>query len=144
MLLRSKPGAASGWLQKNVEPRIFFLDCSSDSPGSWFSFFPFVFLSPRSVSALPAQGTALPSLPQAAAAMGWEGAGAWGKAAFGHPLVAPRADTVPFRLPSNIIEPYKREAEPQVSAANGQRVELGTQEAKDFFAWLLKAKKNQR
>uniref|UniRef100_A0A663MSB0 Gastric inhibitory polypeptide n=1 Tax=Athene cunicularia TaxID=194338 RepID=A0A663MSB0_ATHCN len=44
----------------------------------------------------------------------------------------------------NIIEPYKREAEPQVSAGNGQRLDLGTEEAKDFFAWLLKAKKNQR
>lgn len=58
--------------------------------------------------------------------------------------MAPRADIVPFRLSSNIIEPYKREAEPQVSVANGQRLDLGTQEAKDFFAWLLKAKKIPR
>ncbi|NXE29634.1 GIP protein, partial [Ardeotis kori] len=43
----------------------------------------------------------------------------------------------------NIIEPSKREAEPPVSAANGQRLDLGTQEGKDFFAWLLKAKKNE-
>ncbi|XP_030364704.1 gastric inhibitory polypeptide [Strigops habroptila] len=43
----------------------------------------------------------------------------------------------------NMIEPYKREAEPQGSAENGQRLDLGTQEAKDFFSWLLKAKKNQ-
>ncbi|NXX18169.1 GIP protein, partial [Podargus strigoides] len=43
----------------------------------------------------------------------------------------------------NIIEPYKREAEPQASAPNGQRLELGSQEAKDFFAWLLKAQKKQ-
>ncbi|NXW48033.1 GIP protein, partial [Nyctiprogne leucopyga] len=43
----------------------------------------------------------------------------------------------------NIIETYKREAEPQGSATNGQRLDLGTQEAKDLFAWLLRAKKNQ-
>ncbi|NWU88933.1 GIP protein, partial [Upupa epops] len=43
----------------------------------------------------------------------------------------------------NIIEPYKREAEPQQFAANGQRLDLGTHEARDFFAWLLKADKNQ-
>ncbi|XP_071584564.1 gastric inhibitory polypeptide isoform X1 [Heliangelus exortis] len=42
-----------------------------------------------------------------------------------------------------ILEPSKREAEPQVPAVNGQRLDLGTQEAKDFFSWLLKAKKNQ-
>ncbi|NXW60579.1 GIP protein, partial [Eurystomus gularis] len=42
----------------------------------------------------------------------------------------------------NIIEPSKREAEPQGAAASGQRLDLGTQEAKDFFTWLLKAKKN--
>ncbi|NXK23864.1 GIP protein, partial [Arenaria interpres] len=42
----------------------------------------------------------------------------------------------------NIIEPYKRDAEPQESAANGQRLDVDTQEAKDFFAWLLKARKN--
>ncbi|KFQ22129.1 Gastric inhibitory polypeptide, partial [Mesitornis unicolor] len=43
----------------------------------------------------------------------------------------------------NIIEPYKREAEPHGSAARGQKLDLATQEAKDFFAWLLKANKNQ-
>ncbi|NXD65747.1 GIP protein, partial [Eolophus roseicapillus] len=43
----------------------------------------------------------------------------------------------------NMVEPYKREAEPQGSAANGQRLDLGTQEAKDFFSWLLKGKENQ-
>nr|XP_025962759.1 gastric inhibitory polypeptide [Dromaius novaehollandiae] len=43
----------------------------------------------------------------------------------------------------NIIEPYKREAEPQVSAVNGQSLDLSSQEAKDFFAWLLKNKKSQ-
>ncbi|KFP76838.1 Gastric inhibitory polypeptide, partial [Apaloderma vittatum] len=43
----------------------------------------------------------------------------------------------------NIIEPYKREAEPRATPANGQRLDLGTQETKDFFAWLLKDKKNQ-
>ncbi|NXS53504.1 GIP protein, partial [Brachypteracias leptosomus] len=43
----------------------------------------------------------------------------------------------------NIIEPSKREVEPQAAAASGQRLDLGTQEAKDFFSWLLKAKKNQ-
>ncbi|KAM6399446.1 gastric inhibitory polypeptide [Rhynochetos jubatus] len=42
----------------------------------------------------------------------------------------------------NVVEPYKREAEPQLSAANGQRLDLGTHEAKDFFSWLLKARKN--
>ncbi|KFV09168.1 Gastric inhibitory polypeptide, partial [Tauraco erythrolophus] len=43
----------------------------------------------------------------------------------------------------NTIESYKREAEPQVSAGNGQRSDQDTQEAKDLFAWLLKSKKNQ-
>ncbi|NXC48779.1 GIP protein, partial [Penelope pileata] len=43
----------------------------------------------------------------------------------------------------NVIEPYKREAEPQGSAVSGQSLELRTQEAKDFFAWLLKNRKNQ-
>ncbi|NWJ00076.1 GLUC protein, partial [Crypturellus undulatus] len=43
----------------------------------------------------------------------------------------------------NMIEPYKRDAEPQGTAVNGQNLDLGTQEAKDFFAWLLKHKKNQ-
>ncbi|NXJ70158.1 GIP protein, partial [Rostratula benghalensis] len=42
----------------------------------------------------------------------------------------------------NIIEPYKREAEPQLSAANGHSLDPDTQEGKDVFAWLLKAKKN--
>ncbi|XP_025910159.1 gastric inhibitory polypeptide [Nothoprocta perdicaria] len=43
----------------------------------------------------------------------------------------------------NIMEPYKREVEPQATAVNGQNLDLGTQEANDFFAWLLKNKKNQ-
>ncbi|NXF83887.1 GIP protein, partial [Sclerurus mexicanus] len=43
----------------------------------------------------------------------------------------------------NVVEHYKREAEPQASAAGGQRLDPGTQEAKDFFSWLLKAKGNQ-
>ncbi|NXG41702.1 GIP protein, partial [Psilopogon haemacephalus] len=43
----------------------------------------------------------------------------------------------------NMIESYKREAEPQAAAGNGERLDLGTQEAKEFFTWLLKAKKNQ-
>ncbi|NWS77203.1 GIP protein, partial [Crotophaga sulcirostris] len=43
----------------------------------------------------------------------------------------------------NIIEPTKREAEPQGSAAKGQRWDLGTQEARELFAWLLKAEQNQ-
>ncbi|NXW84548.1 GIP protein, partial [Alopecoenas beccarii] len=42
----------------------------------------------------------------------------------------------------NIIEPYKREAEPQVSAANGQKWDLGTQEPKDLLPWLLRAQEN--
>ncbi|XP_035203583.1 gastric inhibitory polypeptide isoform X5 [Oxyura jamaicensis] len=44
----------------------------------------------------------------------------------------------------NVIETYKREAEPQVSAVNGQSLDLRNHEPKDFFAWLLKNKKNQR
>ncbi|XP_068516638.1 gastric inhibitory polypeptide isoform X2 [Anas acuta] len=43
----------------------------------------------------------------------------------------------------NVIETYKREVEPQVSAVNGQSLDLHNHEAKDFFAWLLKNKKNQ-
>ncbi|NXI35825.1 GIP protein, partial [Galbula dea] len=43
----------------------------------------------------------------------------------------------------NTMEPYKREAEPHVPAVTGQRLELGTQEGKDFFTWFLKGKKNQ-
>ncbi|KAM9368840.1 gastric inhibitory polypeptide [Phaethornis superciliosus] len=42
-----------------------------------------------------------------------------------------------------ILEPSKREAEPQAPAANSQRLDLGSQEAKDFFSWLVKAKENQ-
>ncbi|NXT73807.1 GIP protein, partial [Zapornia atra] len=42
----------------------------------------------------------------------------------------------------NIIEPYKREAESQLPVADGQRSDLDIQEVKDFFTWLLKAKKN--
>ncbi|XP_057277426.1 gastric inhibitory polypeptide [Pezoporus wallicus] len=41
----------------------------------------------------------------------------------------------------NMIEEFKRAAEPQGSAASGQRLDLGTQEAKDFFSWLLKGNK---
>uniref|UniRef100_A0A8B9FE27 Glucagon n=1 Tax=Amazona collaria TaxID=241587 RepID=A0A8B9FE27_9PSIT len=44
---------------------------------------------------------------------------------------------------SIMMEPYKRAAEPQGSAASGQRLDLGTQEAKDFFSWLLKGNKTQ-
>ncbi|KFU85865.1 Gastric inhibitory polypeptide, partial [Chaetura pelagica] len=44
---------------------------------------------------------------------------------------------------SNAMEPHKREAEPQGPAETGQRLDLSTQEGKDFLAWLLKAKKNQ-
>ncbi|NXK77727.1 GIP protein, partial [Amazona guildingii] len=43
----------------------------------------------------------------------------------------------------SMMEPYKRAAEPQGSAASGQRLDLGTQEAKDFFSWLLKGDKTQ-
>ncbi|NWR79743.1 GIP protein, partial [Centropus unirufus] len=43
----------------------------------------------------------------------------------------------------NIIEPTKREAEPQGPAASGQRWERGTPEATELFSWLLKAKENQ-
>ncbi|NXM06522.1 GIP protein, partial [Tyrannus savana] len=43
----------------------------------------------------------------------------------------------------NIVEQYKREAEPQGPAAGGQRTDLGAQEAKDFLTWILKAKGNQ-
>ncbi|XP_027552893.1 gastric inhibitory polypeptide isoform X2 [Neopelma chrysocephalum] len=43
----------------------------------------------------------------------------------------------------SIVEQYKREAEPQVPAAGGQRTDLGTQEAKDFLSWILKTKGNQ-
>ncbi|NXC35056.1 GIP protein, partial [Campylorhamphus procurvoides] len=43
----------------------------------------------------------------------------------------------------DIVEHYKREAEPRVAAAGGQRLELDTQEAKDFFTRLLKAKGSQ-
>ncbi|NWS16713.1 GIP protein, partial [Pachyramphus minor] len=43
----------------------------------------------------------------------------------------------------DIVEQYKREAEPQVPAAGGQRMDLGAQEAEDFLTWILKAKGNQ-
>ncbi|NXF13308.1 GIP protein, partial [Smithornis capensis] len=43
----------------------------------------------------------------------------------------------------NIVEQYKREAEPQGAALDGERLDLGSREGKDFFAWLLKAKGNQ-
>ncbi|NXD87840.1 GIP protein, partial [Halcyon senegalensis] len=44
---------------------------------------------------------------------------------------------------NDTFQPHKREDEPQVPAASGQRLEPGTQEAKDFFDWLLKGTKNQ-
>ncbi|XP_037267113.1 gastric inhibitory polypeptide [Falco rusticolus] len=37
----------------------------------------------------------------------------------------------------------RREAEPRGPAGDGQSFDLGAQGAKDFFTWLLKAKKNQ-
>ncbi|XP_019404197.1 PREDICTED: glucagon-like [Crocodylus porosus] len=40
----------------------------------------------------------------------------------------------------NAIDPYKREAEPQI---NSYGLELGSQQAKDFFVWLLKNKRKQ-
>lgn len=43
----------------------------------------------------------------------------------------------------NVIEPYKREAEPQLSAVSDQSLDPRSHEAKDFLAWLLKAKENQ-
>ncbi|XP_031456371.1 gastric inhibitory polypeptide [Phasianus colchicus] len=43
----------------------------------------------------------------------------------------------------NVIEPYKREADPQLSAVSDQSLDLRSHEAKDFLAWLLKAKENQ-
>lgn len=46
-----------------------------------------------------------------------------------------------FCLFSNAIDPYKREAEPQI---NSYGLELGSQQAKDFFVWLLKNKRKQR
>ncbi|KAM6238711.1 gastric inhibitory polypeptide [Porphyrio hochstetteri] len=42
----------------------------------------------------------------------------------------------------NIIEPFKRETESQTPVADGQESDLDMQEGKDFFTWLLKAKKN--
>lgn len=62
--------------------------------------------------------------------------------------MAPSGGTCPelalFGSSSNIIEPYKREAESQVAAANGQRWDLGTQEHKDLLPWLLRARENPR
>uniref|UniRef100_A0A8C3LMW3 Glucagon n=1 Tax=Chrysolophus pictus TaxID=9089 RepID=A0A8C3LMW3_CHRPC len=75
-----------------------------------------------------------------------ERGGRWvcGKAAFQHPLVVPQAEiSAHFCLPSNVIEPYKRDAEPQLSAVSDQSLDLRSHEAKDFLAWLLKAKENQ-
>uniref|UniRef100_A0A8C8R8Q1 Gastric inhibitory polypeptide n=1 Tax=Pelusios castaneus TaxID=367368 RepID=A0A8C8R8Q1_9SAUR len=43
----------------------------------------------------------------------------------------------------NVIDPNKREAEPQMSAVSGQDLELASQGAKDFFVWLLKNKRKQ-
>ncbi|NXV76301.1 GIP protein, partial [Atlantisia rogersi] len=42
----------------------------------------------------------------------------------------------------NIIGPYKREAESQPPVGDGQRSDLDIQGVKDFFTWLLKAKKS--
>lgn len=77
--------------------------------------------------------------------MEWGGRWVCGKAAFQHPLAVPQAEiSAHFCLPSNVIEPYKREAEPQLSAASDQSSDLRSHEANDFLAWLLKAKENQR
>ncbi|NXC11478.1 GIP protein, partial [Orthonyx spaldingii] len=46
------------------------------------------------------------------------------------------------RQSDDIAEPFKREAEPQ-KAADGQKLELGAPETKDFLAWLWKNKENQ-
>ncbi|KFO94265.1 Gastric inhibitory polypeptide [Buceros rhinoceros silvestris] len=43
----------------------------------------------------------------------------------------------------NTAEQYKRDAEPQGSAASGQSWELDTPEGRDFLGWLLQGKKNQ-
>ncbi|KFP74978.1 Gastric inhibitory polypeptide, partial [Acanthisitta chloris] len=43
----------------------------------------------------------------------------------------------------DMVEHYKREAEPQEAAVDGQKLDLSAQDAKDFLAWLLKAKENQ-
>ncbi|NXA69796.1 GIP protein, partial [Mohoua ochrocephala] len=43
----------------------------------------------------------------------------------------------------NVVEPFKREAEPQKSEAEGEKLDLGAQGAKDFLAWLWKNKENQ-
>ncbi|NXA96296.1 GIP protein, partial [Melanocharis versteri] len=40
-------------------------------------------------------------------------------------------------------EPLKREAEPQKSAGDGQKLESGAQGATEFLAWLWKNKENQ-
>ncbi|NXY15245.1 GIP protein, partial [Atrichornis clamosus] len=43
----------------------------------------------------------------------------------------------------SVAEPFKREAEPQISAAEGEKLDLGAQGAKEFLAWLWKNKENQ-
>ncbi|NWW08277.1 GIP protein, partial [Oreocharis arfaki] len=43
----------------------------------------------------------------------------------------------------NIVEPFKREAEPQKAAADGEKLGLGAQGAKDFLGWLWKNTENQ-
>ncbi|XP_067396998.1 gastric inhibitory polypeptide [Emydura macquarii macquarii] len=43
----------------------------------------------------------------------------------------------------NVIDPFKREAEPQMSAVSGPGLELASQGTKDFFVWLLKNKRKQ-
>ncbi|NXB66658.1 GIP protein, partial [Struthidea cinerea] len=43
----------------------------------------------------------------------------------------------------NAVEPFKREAEPQKPEADGEKLDLGAQGAKDFLAWLWKNKENR-
>ncbi|XP_041873576.1 gastric inhibitory polypeptide [Corvus kubaryi] len=43
----------------------------------------------------------------------------------------------------NVVEPFKREAEPQKVEVDGEKLDLGGQGAKDFLAWLWKNKENQ-
>lgn len=132
---RQSPGGFSRLAALSLSRELLFFSCFDT-----FSPKPLaVFLLAHRSSAAPC-----PRSSPGCLWMSWKGAGGGGKAAFGHPLVASRAAMVPFRPSSNVVEPYKREAEPQAAAASGQRLDLGTQEAKEFFAWLLKAKKNQR
>ncbi|NWX31219.1 GIP protein, partial [Notiomystis cincta] len=43
----------------------------------------------------------------------------------------------------NVVEPLKREAEPQKAAEEGKNLELGAREGKDFLGWLWKNRENQ-